>query len=127
MATFQRCIRHAADYGVIFLLDSRHCDDGSSPLYNSGICESHSKLPKWMRGNVMTLRNDMSSLGRNEILGGWSKLTSEIKSFFNIAKVHSASVVQKHKEKLISSQTDCSPNSLAFNRKTGRWSQTPTK
>ncbi len=75
----------------------------------------------------MTLRNDMSGLGRNELLGGWSRLTSEIKSFFNIAKIHSTSVLQKQKEKLISSQTDSSPNSLAFNRKTGCWSQTPTK
>ena len=123
-----RCIRHAADYGVIVLLDNRHCDDGSSQLFSSGICQAHSKLPKWMRGNVKTLRPDMQSLSRNEILGGWRGLRNEMKSFFRDAQIHSTSVLKKQEDDLKKSlQRSQNEDVLSFNRHTGKWSQTPPK
>ena len=78
-----------------------------------------------MRGNVKTLRPDMQSLGRNEILGGWRGLTSQIKSFFRDARVHSESVLQKQEEDLRKSrQSSGTDVTMSFNRHTGKWSQT---
>ena len=122
LRSWYRCIRHAGDYGVIILLDSRHCDDGSSQLFNSGLCQAHSKLPKWMRGNVKTLRPDMQSFGRNEILGGWRGLRNEMKNFFQYAKIHSARVLEGQQENLRKSKMRSESEALlSFNRHTGKW------
>jgi hypothetical protein len=129
--SFHRCIRHAADYGVIILLDSRHCDDGMSHLYNNdGICQAHAKLPKWMRSNVKTLRVDNRSLGSKDILSGWKGLKMEMKNFFKVAKAHSSLVLKQQMESLKKSQAKTSSDSLSFDKGTGNWSQsqnTPTK
>lgn len=120
-----RCIRHAADYGTIILLDNRHCENQGSRINSSGLCEAHEKLPKWMRHSVRTLRIGMrSSTGRNEILGGWEGLSKEMKRFFCEAKVHVASVLRQQKEDLKRvQQRDENSKELTFNRKTGKWSR----
>lgn len=46
-----RCIRHAADYGTLILMDSRHCHEDGTPLSN-GLSPAHVNLPKWMRFHV---------------------------------------------------------------------------
>ena len=101
-----RCIRHAADYGAIFLLDIRHCDDGSP---NSGIPQAHKNLPKWMRRCVRNLskgstgRNSMfgyASSSTGEILGGWAGLKPEMKRFFKNAKPHANAVLKRQREKM---------------------------
>jgi len=120
-----RCIRHAADYGTIILLDSRHCDDGS-PLYENGVCQAHAKLPRWMRSNVKTLRSSMQSFTSNEILNGWRGLKMEMKSFFPTAKAHSAAVQMKHMQDFQKSQNSTGTKNLIFNSQTGNWSQSPT-
>jgi len=101
-----RCIRHAADYGAIFLLDIRHCDDGSP---NNGIPNAHKKLPQWMRRAVKNLSkhskgrssmfNYMSS-SSDTILGGWPGLKPELQRFFRNAKPHANGVLKRHKEKM---------------------------
>jgi Fanconi anemia group J protein len=50
-----RCIRHSADYGVVVLMDDRHCDDGTSYRGNDGLSDAHRNLPKWMRQHVKNL------------------------------------------------------------------------
>ena len=91
-----RCIRHAADYGTIILLDSRHCDDGH---YNaSGIPQVHSNLPKWMRHSVRTLRMDRRQRANNDVLGGWGGLKKEMEVFFREAPIHCNGVLKKQKK-----------------------------
>eukprot|EP00804_Cyclotella_cryptica_P007195 CCRYP_009729-RA/>CCRYP_009729-RA protein AED:0.21 eAED:0.21 QI:131/1/1/1/0.87/0.77/9/1400/1710 len=85
-----RCIRHSADYGAIFLMDTRHCDRG---IPNDGIPNAHKNLPKWMR---MTVRNlSMNSTSRNSmfnygspktVCGGYAGLKKELHKFFRDAK-----------------------------------------
>ena len=72
---------------------------------------------------VQTLRIDMrSSMGRNEILGGWQGLSREMKRFFSEAKVHGASVLLKQMEDLKKVQDrDHNSSDLAFDRVTGKW------
>lgn len=126
-----RCIRHAADYGTIILLDSRHCDDGHS--YNqSGNCSAHANLPKWMRNSVRTLRKDMRQIGRNDLLGGWDNLQKEMAMFFEGARVHGASVIEKQRNDLQKKQENYSQLSqdLSFDHSSGQWSSsqvTPKK
>jgi len=103
-----RCIRHIADYGAIFLLDIRHCDDGSP---NNGCPIAHVNLPKWMRMSVRNLSRN--SKGRSpmfqyassnsEILGGWNGLKSELHRFFKAAKPYAADVLSKSREKIAAS------------------------
>lgn len=116
-----RCIRHAADYGTIILLDSRHCDDGYS--YNqSGTCRAHTNLPKWMRHSVRTLRKDRQQVGRNDLLGGWGSLRSEMGAFFHGATVHSAGVLEKQKRDFQQKQENASRTTdLSFDHKTRKW------
>jgi len=102
-----RCIRHAGDYGAIFLLDARHCDDGSP---NNGIPQAHKNLPQWMRRAVKNLSqgSGRSSLFNqstsNTIPGGWPALQAELKRFFRQAKPHCREVLRKQKEKLAAAQ-----------------------
>jgi len=118
-----RCIRHAADYGTIFLLDSRHCDDGHS-YHESGICRSHTNLPKWMRNSVRTLRKDMRPIGRNDLLGGWESLQKEMGHFFQKARTHSAVVLEKqqHEFKMKQNKDDelLSKQDLTFDHRSGQ-------
>ena len=78
-----------------------------------------------MRSNVKTLRADMRSLGRNEILGGWRGMKIEMRNFFQKAKQHSTTVLNKQKEHFRKSQTNSNSDTLSFNRQTGNWSQSP--
>lgn len=106
-----RCIRHIADYGAIFLLDIRHCDDGSP---NNGCPSAHVKLPKWMRSSVRNLSRN-SSTGRSpmfqhassntEILGGWNGLKPELHRFFKEAKPFVADILSKNQEKIAASKS----------------------
>ena len=102
-----RCIRHIADYGAIFLLDIRHCDDGSP---NNGCPAAHVNLPKWMRMSVRNLstnskgRSPMFYASSNtEIMGGWNGLKPELHNFFKAAKPYAAGVLSKSKEKIAAS------------------------
>ena len=103
-----RCIRHAGDYGAVFLLDIRHCDDGSP---NGGIPQAHKNLPKWMRRSVRNLSkntslsrgsmfNYASSSTNDTILGGWPGLKTELQRFFKNAKPHAEGVLKRQKEKM---------------------------
>mmetsp|Transcript_12745 Transcript_12745/g.16155 ORF Transcript_12745/g.16155 Transcript_12745/m.16155 type:complete len:190 (-) Transcript_12745:196-765(-) len=121
-----RCIRHAGDYGAIILLDSRHCDDGSQ-LFNSGICQAHAKLPKWMRTNVKTLRYEHHSIGRKDIPCGYQGLKRVMVDFFRTAKAHSASVLNRQMETFRASQAKSCEKTLSFNKQTGNWMENPTK
>jgi len=57
-----RCIRHRLDYGCIFLLDSRHCDDNVLVQRDAGgICRNHQDLPRWIRRHVKNLTEDHES------------------------------------------------------------------
>ena len=80
-----------------------------------------------MRSNVKTLRVDMRSLGRNEILGGWRGMKIEMRNFFQKAKQHSTTVLNKQKESLRKNQESSKSDTLSFNRQTGNWSQTPPR
>ena len=120
-----RCIRHAADYGTIVLLDNRHCDDGS--YYNSaGICQAHTKLPKWMRHSVRNLSYDRMDNGRNEVLGGWKGLDSEMTRFFHEAKACVEEVLLKQTQAYKKVQDrNLQATSLSF--KNGKWSRSENR
>jgi hypothetical protein len=100
-----RCIRHSADYGAIFLMDTRHCDDFSP---NSGIPQAHINLPKWMRRSVKNLSKHStggSSMLRyisspNSVLGGWPNLKNDLHHFFTNAKSHAQEVLRQQNEKV---------------------------
>ncbi len=101
-----RCIRHIADYGAIFLLDIRHCDDGSP---NNGCPKAHVNLPKWMRMSVRNLSRNTTgrspmlfqyASSNTEIMGGWNGLKPELRKFFKDAKPHAAGVLSKSKAKI---------------------------
>lgn len=94
-----RCIRHAADYGSIILMDSRHCDDGAPVI--DGICNAHRQLPKWMRHHVRNLsRRDNGDNYGKSIQGSWNGLRREMLFFFQAAPVHSRLVLEQQKESL---------------------------
>lgn len=120
-----RCIRHAADYGTIVLLDNRHCDDGSY-YNNAGICQAHAKLPKWMRHSVRNLRLDRIDHGRNEILGGWKGLELEMARFFHEAKVCGEEVLLKQTQAYKKVQ-DRNLQSTSLSFKNGKWSRSDAK
>lgn len=87
-----RCIRHGADYGAVFLMDSRLCDNGSP---NEGIPRCHQNLPKWMRHCVRTLSIwPNTGVGKDPILGGYRGLAQELSHFFREAPAHSKSVLE---------------------------------
>ena len=117
-----RCIRHAADYGTIILLDSRHCDDGHS--YNQqGVCRAHANLPKWMRSSVRTLRKDMRPVGRNDLLGGWQNFRREMRTFFEGAAIHGDKVLEKQKQDFQRMQRNSNlSQDVSFDHKTRKWS-----
>jgi Rad3-related DNA helicase len=115
-----RCIRHAADYGTVVLMDSRHCDDGGPR--DGDLCRAHQKLPKWMRYNVKNLSkssHDMGYGGDKSIPGGWSGLQREMNRFFAEAPSHAKLVLDKQTDQLLKSQAQSSKHQ--FNVKTGRW------
>jgi len=70
-----RCIRHALDYGVIVLLDSRYCDDGS-PRGSEDVAGAHMSLPKWIRKDIVNF----------ESVGRWDGLHASLGRFFDDAK-----------------------------------------
>lgn len=94
-----RCIRHAADYGCIVLMDSRHCDDGAPML--EGICRAHRQLPKWMRHHVRNLSRREQGDGYGRSIGGsWNGLRREMARFFQHAPIHSQQVLDEQRESL---------------------------
>ena len=107
-----RCIRHSGDYGAVFLLDSRHCDDGSP---NNGVPVAHKNLPKWMRGAVRNLSMNNKS-GRNasmfnyvsnsnsEVLGGWNGLKRSLQQFYKEAKPYVVRVLAQQHAKMESAR-----------------------
>ena len=113
-----RCIRHAADYGTIILLDSRHCDDGSPGF-------THSKLPQWMRNHVRNLSMPgRTRSGSNPILGGYKGLAQEMESFFQQAPAHVQTVTEQMQldfEKAREREKRSAGHQ--FNRDTGSWTQ----
>jgi len=121
-----RCIRHAADYGAIFLLDIRHCDDGSP---NNGIPEAHKNLPKWMRRTVKNLSRQTS--GRSSMFnymsasasvsGGWPGLKGELHRFFREAKPHARRVLEKQREKISAASNKNVVHT--YNVSTNKWSE----
>eukprot|EP00536_Pseudo-nitzschia_multiseries_P011847 jgi/Psemu1/260170/estExt_Genewise1Plus.C_4270011 len=116
-----RCIRHAADYGTVILIDSRHCDDGSP---NSGICRSHKNLPKWMRGSVRTLSmHQRQGSGKQPILEGYKGLKRELRSFFARAPIASQTVRDKWKTDLENARqrSKVGGSSMVFDSETGNW------
>jgi len=94
-----RCIRHAADYGSVVLMDSRHCDDGAPRI--DGVCNAHRQLPKWMRHHVRNLskRNTGDAYGKS-IPGSWGGLKREMAQFFQNAPVQSRLVLEQQAESL---------------------------
>ena len=94
-----RCIRHAADYGSVILMDSRHCDDGAPAT--DGICSAHRQLPKWMRRHVRNLskRKSGDAYGKS-IAGSWDGLQREMEAFFERAPSHSRLVLEQQTESL---------------------------
>jgi Helicase C-terminal domain len=101
-----RCIRHAADYGTIILMDSRQCDDGVPR--EGDLCQAHSKLPKWMRYCVknMSRQHSLGDTSDQIIPGGWPGLKNKMHHFFAEAPsyVHSQQTVIKQQ----GSQSDVS-------------------
>ena len=86
-----RCIRHAADYGTVILMDSRNCTS-----------RSQAQLPKWMRHHVRNLslqRND--PFGSNAITGGWNGLRAEMHGFFQQAAPHAQDVSARHQQQMM--------------------------
>lgn len=95
-----RCIRHAADYGTVVLMDSRHCDDGA-PM-GDGVCNAHRQLPKWMRHHVRNLskRGSGDGYGNKSIAGSWNGLRGEMARFFEQAPIRSQEVLEQQRESL---------------------------
>jgi hypothetical protein len=121
-----RCIRHAADYGAVVMMDSRLCDDGSP---NNGICRAHQNLPKWMRHHMRTLSMRSSGgVGNNPVLGGYEGLARSLSDFFQQAPAQSLAVRKKWKLDLQKAQARSEQSQgRAFNRETGNWTSTATK
>lgn len=126
-----RCIRHAADYGSIILMDSRHCDDGA-PMMDS-VCNAHRQLPKWMRHHVRNLskRNSGDGYGKS-IAGSWDGLQREMARFFQQAPIRSQQVLEEQSESLRKARArDQAGSELALsqphNTGTGSAEVTPTQ
>ena len=121
-----RCIRHAADYGTVILMDSRHCDDGA-PI--NGICRAHKSLPKWMRHQVRNLEMTAERPnyhGNRPIFEGYRGLQRELQSFFVAAKDYTAEVAKKFKDDFNKAQTGAEGNTdPCFDKSSGTWSQSP--
>ena len=114
-----RCIRHAADYGTIILMDSRHCDDGS-PV--DGVCLAQRNLPKWMRHHVRNLSSRRGGdPSAKSIPGGWPGLHREMTSFFRQAPINATAIIAKQKDDLKHAQTKNGEVPM-FNFTTGQWS-----
>lgn len=117
-----RCIRHAADYGVIILMDSRHCDE--SPADQSGTCLAHKNLPKWMRSNVRTLSmHNRPESDRKILCGGWIGLQSTMESFFDEAPLYVRQVVQEHQNNLVAARERATVemDKRTFDKQSGKW------
>jgi hypothetical protein len=120
-----RCLQ-AADYGAIFLLDIRHCDDGSP---NNGIPQAHKNLPKWMRHTVKNMPkhatggNSMFNYASssNTIWGGWPGLKTELHRFFRNAKPHANGVLKNQREKIAAASNSNVVHT--FNPRTNKWSE----
>ncbi|GMI02980.1 hypothetical protein TrVE_jg9717 [Triparma verrucosa] len=116
-----RCIRHAADYGTVVLMDSRHCHLEGEVIEGDGTPRVHRNLPKWMRKDIRNLKREraspnrggrpslergqvpisnMSSFSRKmgaDIRGGWPGLKSEYASFFREAKRKGEEVIMEQR------------------------------
>lgn len=116
-----RCIRHAADYGTVVLMDSRHCDDGG-PRDGSGVPRAHLKLPKWMRHHVKNLSKSAYDYNGDAVItGGWSGLQREMNRFFAQAPPHSRRVLEQQAQQLQRSQQQSQQQQTVFNSTTGHW------
>ena len=122
-----RCIRHAADYGTIVLLDSRHCDGGGA--YVDGVCLAHKNFPKWMRHHIKNVNkgNAYINVHESRSIAGWAGLKTTMKAFFSQAPAHCEEVLSKQKDSLKAAKErlkeyDPSSNRY-FDRKKGVWSE----
>jgi len=98
-----RCIRHAADYGTIVLLDSRYCDE--APPDQNGVCIAHRNLPSWMRAHVKSLTTRAVHDPQSKMIGGgWKGLQTTMQRFFNEAPGYAAEVLQRQNESLADAQ-----------------------
>jgi hypothetical protein len=121
-----RCIRHSADYGAIFLMDIRHCDDLAP---NGGIPQAHINLPKWMRKTVKNLSKHSTGgttmlryvSSSNSVLGGWPGLKNELQQFFRNAKTHAQEVLKQQNAKVAGVRNNCVVHS--FDIQTNKWSE----
>ena len=120
-----RCIRHAADYGTVILMDSRHCDTGGAKV--NGVSPAHRNLPKWMRHHMRNLvsGNGFANYqGTNAVCGGFPGLSVEMKRFFAEAPIHAASVLAKQQDSLKAArertEKQGAPNHY-FDGKSGKW------
>uniref|UniRef100_A0A7S2L9Q4 ATP-dependent helicase C-terminal domain-containing protein n=1 Tax=Leptocylindrus danicus TaxID=163516 RepID=A0A7S2L9Q4_9STRA len=120
-----RCIRHAADYGAVIMMDSRHCDTGGARV--NGVSPAHRNLPKWMRHHM---RNLVSSSGyanyqgTNVVCGGWPGLATEMARFFAEAPIHAASVLAKQQDSLKAAKERAEKQGSSnhyFDGRSGKW------
>lgn len=96
-----RCIRHAADYGTIVLMDSRHTT-----------LRSKEQLPKWMRHHVRNLTMKANDPFENSVSGGWDGLRKEMQQFFDAAPSVSRAVILRQKEQLSRAKKTHAPASV---------------
>ena len=78
--------------------------------------------------HVKTLRNGTHGFGRREIVSGYKAgLRKEMSDFFQTAKIHSSSVMNRQMEHFKASQARGCSKTLSFDRQTENWTQTPPK
>ncbi|GMI14569.1 hypothetical protein TrLO_g4418 [Triparma laevis f. longispina] len=129
-----RCIRHAADYGTVVLMDSRHCHLEGEVVEQDGTPRAHKSLPKWMRRDIRNLKKEHSSPNRGgnhggrpslergqlpmfsfdrkigaDIRGGWAGLRTEYAAFFREAKRKGEEVLMEQRRDFEEKQGNAPP------------------